>query len=105
MTLRESISFDSGILSSCPFLRGPLLNVADEMRNPWLSDLTKRHGARQWVLSIDEMLMLVRLRCGRGDAKNRKPSRSAVTACLKDLCLEQGDPCVVLIRLLNNYVR
>jgi hypothetical protein len=51
MTLQEDIFFDSGILSSCPFLRKPLLGVADKMLEPRFEGLTKLKAENNGSLS------------------------------------------------------
>jgi hypothetical protein len=43
----EIMAWDA--LFSCPFLRKPLLGVADKMREPCFKGLTSLYGGRQWV--------------------------------------------------------
>src|SRR6266850_6549987 len=99
-TLQQGIFSDSGNLLSCPFLRKPLLGVADKMREPCFNGLTRRCGGRQRVFTqpAREALQVERVSwcylptdadyaesarffAGCDGDKTKKPSRSGVTAC------------------------
>src|SRR4029077_316508 len=96
---QQGIFSDSGNLLSCPFLRKPLVGVADKMRELCFSGLTRCCGRRQWVFTqpAREALQVERDNWGYlptdadyavsahcfavcdGD-ETRKPSRNGVTA-------------------------